>query len=113
MRRQPTEATARALVLVASGRSVQEAATAAGIAVSTLTRAMVGPAIRPALGNRLRLACVVVPGTLQLSVRPSTPSRTLAVFQATIWAMREPRLAAGRKKAPGLAASGLVSCTNQ
>ncbi|WP_298236534.1 hypothetical protein [uncultured Azohydromonas sp.] len=40
MPRQPTEATARALVLVASGRSVQEAATAAGIAVSTLTRAM-------------------------------------------------------------------------
>ncbi len=40
MPRVPTEATARALVLVASGRSVQEAATAAGIAVSTLTRAM-------------------------------------------------------------------------
>ena len=40
MPRQPTEATARALVLVASGRSVQEAATAAGIAVSTLNRAM-------------------------------------------------------------------------
>lgn len=40
MPRMPTEATARALVLVASGRSVQEAATAAGIAVSTLTRAM-------------------------------------------------------------------------
>lgn len=38
MPRVPTEATARALV--ASGRSVQETATAAGIAVSTLTRAM-------------------------------------------------------------------------
>lgn len=34
MPRQLTEATARALVLVASGSSVQEAATAAGIAVS-------------------------------------------------------------------------------